>query len=55
LTCGSYKQALMTATLALSGTRRRGTPPIAAKARRVRANPIGKCLRPGRLDTQGGS
>ena len=30
---GSYRQALMTATLALSGTMRRGTPPMAARAR----------------------
>ena len=32
-TSGSYRQALMTATLALSGTMRRGTPPMAARAR----------------------
>ena len=30
--CGSYRQALMTATLVLSGTSSAGTPPIAAKA-----------------------
>jgi hypothetical protein len=33
LTCGSYRHALMTASLGLSRTMRRGTPPMAARAR----------------------